>query len=142
MKILSGNGLVMGPYMRESAGGSSANQEGSKVTLLPLVKLDQIDSILEPAITDYHVPTTFTPVPKRAMCRYIFRNWYIAIPIVIVALIFLKTWGLLSMILLGVMTLGAVLKYKDAGWTLAEQQLTLRYRTLMLIRTTCYNEEK
>jgi putative membrane protein len=120
----------------ESAGGSSANHEGSKVTLLPIVKLDQIASILEPAITDYLVPTTFTLLPKRSMWRYIFRHWYIAIPIVIMSLIFLKTWGLLSIILLGAMTLGAVLKYKAAGWTLAEQQLTLRYRTLMLIRTT------
>ena len=52
----------------------------------------------------------------------------------IVSLIFLKTWGLLSIILLGAMTLWAVLKYKSAGWMLTEQQLTLRYRAF--IRTT------
>ena len=33
----------------ESAGGSSANQEGSKVTLIPIVKLNQIQSIIEPS---------------------------------------------------------------------------------------------
>ncbi len=118
----------------ESAGGSSANQEGSKVTLLPIVKLNQIASIIEPAITDYHIAASFTPLPKRAMWRYIFRNWYIAVPIVIVSLIFLKTWGLFSIILLCAMTLWAVIKYKTAGWTLTDQQLTLRYRTF--IRTT------
>ena len=32
------------------------------------------------------------------------------------------------------MTLWAVIKYKTAGWTLTDQQLTLRYRTF--IRTT------
>jgi putative membrane protein len=118
----------------ESAGGSSANQEGSKVTLLPIVKLNQIGSIIELALGNYQFAANFTPLPKRAMWRYIFRNWYIAVPIVILSLILLKTWGLLSFLLLGVMTLWAVFKYKTAGWNLTDQQLILKYRTF--IRTT------
>jgi putative membrane protein len=118
----------------ESAGGSSANQEGSNVTLLPIVKLNQIGAIIEPVITDYLIASTFTPLPKRAVWRYVFRSWYVTIPIVTVALIFLKTWGLLSIILLAVMTLWAVLKYRSAGWDLTDQQLTLRYR--IFVRTT------
>jgi putative membrane protein len=118
----------------ESAGGSSTNQEGSKVTLIPIVKLNQIQSIIEPELDEYLVADRFTPLPKRAIWRYIFRKWYIAVPIVIVSLIFLKTWGLLSLILLGAMTLWAVLKYKSAGWMLTEQQLALRYGAF--IRTT------
>lgn len=113
-----------------SAGGSSENEEGSKVMLLPIVKQKQIASLLKASLPDYQLEPSFISVPKRALWRYILRTWYIVVPIVVAAIIFLKTWGLLSLILLAVVTLWAILKYKDAGWNLERQQLSLRYRTI------------
>ena len=109
--------LGLGTVFVESAGGSAKNQEGSKVMLLPLVKLNQIAPILEPFITDYQLNTSFTPVPKRARFRYLLRNSYWTIPIVLASLFFLKVWGLLSLILLGMVLVWAVMEYKDAGWS-------------------------
>jgi putative membrane protein len=120
----------------ESAGGSIANKEGSKVMLLPIVKKEKIGQIIEPYLTEYVMMNSFIRAPKRALWRYILRSWYYIIPIVIVALIFLKLWGLLSLILLAAVTFWAILKYKDAGWSLENQQLSLRYRTI--VRTTVY----
>jgi putative membrane protein len=128
--------LGVGTVFLESAGGSAKNQEGSKVMLLPLVKMDQIAPILEPFIKDYDFTTSFSPVPERARIRYLIRNSYWTIPIVIVSLFFWKVWGLLSLILLGIVLVWALMEYKDAGWSVAGQQLSLRYRTI--VRTTVH----
>jgi putative membrane protein len=118
----------------ESAGGSAKNMDGSKVMLLPMVKLKNIAQIIEPHLTEYILPTTLTPVPKRSLRRYIVRSWYIVVPLVIISFVFLQIWGLLTLILLALVTLGAYLNYRAAGWSLGQEQLTLRYRTF--IRTT------
>jgi putative membrane protein len=128
--------LGYGSVVVESAGGSARNEEGAKVNLLPIVQTKKIASMLGPFLADYQLNTHFTPPPKRAFIRYFIRSWYISIPIVIVALIFLKIWGLLSLILLAFTTFWAYLKYKDAGWNLDENQLCLRYRGI--IRTTVF----
>lgn len=120
----------------ESAGGSASNQEGSKVMLLPLIKLQAIEEILGPHLTEYQLTSSFNPVPKRALIRYVFRSWIIIIPIAAACIFFLKAWGLLSLLLLAWFTFWGVLKYKDAGWNLAEQQLNLRFRTI--VRSTVF----
>lgn len=128
--------LGYGAVIVESAGGSAKNQEGSKVLLLPLVKLKSIEQTLKPYLTEYQWTTSFTPVPKRAMSRYVFRSWFIIVPIIMISIVFLKAWGLLLLIVLALFTFWGILKYKDAGWSLDQQQLTLRYRTI--VRTTVF----
>lgn len=128
--------LGYGSVSVESAGGSASNKEGSKVLLLPLVKLQDIEQILGPVLTDYQFTSSFTSVPKRAMNRYIFRSWIIMVPLVVVSIVFLKVWGLFSLIILALVTFWGVLKYKDAGWSLEEKQLSLRYRSM--VRTTVF----
>ncbi|OLS34239.1 PH domain-containing protein [Bacillus sp. MRMR6] len=128
--------LGYGSVVVESAGGSARNEEGAKVNLLPIIRTKKIASMLEPFLADYHLNTHFTPPPKQALIRYFIRSWYLSIPIVIAALIFLKIWGLLSLILLAFSTFWAYLKYKDAGWNLDGNQLCLRSRGI--IRTTVF----
>lgn len=120
----------------ESAGGSSAHLERANVTLLPIVRVKQIQSILEPQLPEYIFTDSFTPLPKRAMWRYILRTWYFVVPIVLLSFIFLKVWGLLSLLLLALVSLWGVLKYKAAGWTLEDNQLNLRFQFIK--RTTVY----
>lgn len=122
--------LGYGTVYVESAGGSMENQEAANVTLLPIVKVKLISSILEPHLPDYQLEPAFIPAPKRSLRRYILRSWFVPVPIVIAAVIFLNMWGLLSLLLLGFMTVNAVLKFRAAGWSLGEQQLALRFRTI------------
>lgn len=128
--------LGYGTVYIESAGGSSANQEGSNVILLPIVKVKQISGILAPCLPDYAFVGTFTPLPKRALWRYMFRSWIIVVPVVIISHILLKGWGLLSLIPFAAFTLWSFLKYRAAGWSLEGQQLSLRYRRIQ--RTTVF----
>ncbi len=128
--------LGYGSVIVESAGGSASNREGSKVLLLPLVKLHTIGEILGPRLTDYQFRLSFNPVPKRALIRYVFRSLIIIVPVVVMAIFFFKAWGLLSLIVLAWFTFWGILKYRDAGWNLEEQQLNLRYRTI--VRSTIF----
>lgn len=112
----------------ESAGGSNVNKEGSRVMLLPLVKLDQVAPMINAALAEYNIVHSFEKAPKRAMIRYMIRSWLISVPIVAAAVLFFKEWGLLSLMLFAVMTCWAYFMYKDAGWNLEDQQLAFRYR--------------
>lgn len=128
--------LGLGTVYLESAGGSSANIEGANVMLLPIVKVKDIPAIIGPYLPEYEITEVFKPLPRRAMWRYIFRGWYVAIPIVLLSLIFFKSWGLLSLVLLVLVTVRAYLNYKSAGWGLSREQLSLKFRSFK--RTTIY----
>jgi putative membrane protein len=128
--------LGLGTVYLESAGGSSANIEGANVMLLPIVKVKDIPAIIGPYLPEYEMTEVFKPLPRRAMWRYIFRSWYMVIPIVLLSLIFLKIWGLLSLVLLVLATIRAFLNYKSAGWGVSRDQLSLKFRSFK--RTTIY----
>lgn len=123
----------------ESAGGTSIHSEGSSIGLFPMIKINQIHSILKPFLKDYKIMFDLKPIPKRAMLLYILRTWYIVVPIVIASILFFKLWGSLSLILLLGVTIWAILKYRDAGWKIEDQQLSIRYRSF--IRHTFFIEK-
>ncbi|MBL4955172.1 PH domain-containing protein [Neobacillus sp. OS1-32] len=123
-----------------SAGGSTANEEESKVILLPIVRVKEIASLLKEPLPDYQLEPALSSAPKRARRRYILRIWYIVLPIVAAAIFFFQTWGFFSLIILVVGTWWAILKYNDAGWSLEQQQLCLRSRTIN--RTTVFMPRK
>lgn len=120
----------------ESAGGSIEYKEGSRVMLIPMMKRGQIPEILNAHLPDYKITSIFHPLPGSAMLRYMLRSWYWTVPILVLSLIFLKTWGLLFLVLVAVFTLLAYFKCRDAGWNLENLQLSFRYRTFN--RSTVY----
>jgi putative membrane protein len=122
--------LGYGTVYIESAGGSAVNEDGANVTLMPIVKIHKLHAIIGPYLPQYILTETFTPLPSRAKRRYLFRSWIITVPVAILALIFLKVWGLLSFLLLALGSFWAIAKFKDAGWNIHHQQLSLRYRTI------------
>lgn len=118
----------------ENAGGSALNNEGARVMLLPIIKKQQMMDILSPYLPDYQFDVAINPAPKRALKRYMIRGLLVTAPFVIVPIVFFRPWGYLSLLLLLLSLLFSYLKYKDAGWKVDEQQLTLRSR--FLIRNT------
>lgn len=121
-------------YIVSAGSGSAENQEETKVILLPIIRIKDIAPLLQESLPDYQLEPILISPPKRALHRYIFRTWYVIVPIVLASILFLKAWGALSLVLFAVGTIWAILKYKDAGWCLEGKQLSLRYRTI--IRTT------
>jgi putative membrane protein len=120
----------------ESAGGSALDQESSKVLILPIVKKRKIPGLLEPHLAEYHFRVSVSPAPKRAYSRYLLKGWLFTLPIIIVAIWFLRPWGFGALLLLPVSALWSYLNYKDAGWSLDQGMLTFRYRNI--VKNTVY----
>lgn len=114
----------------ENAGGSSENGELAKVILLPVVKKGEVQGILRNCLPDYNLDVKIHPAPKRAMIRYLVKGWLFILPIVIILGIFLKPWGWLSFFTILPITYVQYLTYRDAGWGIEKDQLTLQYRRL------------
>lgn len=114
-----------------SASGSAVENENSSVMILPIIKKKQMVEILSPYLSDYNLEPLICPAPKRALIRYIIRGLLFVLPIVVIPIIFFRPWGYLSLLFLPFSVLYALLKFKDAGWKISNQQLTLRYRTII-----------
>lgn len=114
-----------------SAGGSVRNTEGSKVLLLPAVKKAQVANILQDYLPLSFPTQPFKKLPKRSLPRYILRGSLVVFPLVIAAIAVFKLWGLLSILLFVISAAWSYVKYKDAGWRIEGQQLTLQYRSFI-----------
>lgn len=123
--------LKLASVFIESAGGSAEDVESARVSIVPLVKKARIREIVEAHLDDYTLIDPITPVPRRALKRYIVRDWLPLLPIVLILFYFLRLWGLLALTLFPLMSLWSIQKYKDACWGIAKNQLTLSYRTLI-----------
>ncbi|AIE58744.1 hypothetical protein BMMGA3_01270 [Bacillus methanolicus MGA3] len=112
----------------ENAGGSSVNEERASVILLPIIKREKIPGIMQPFFSDYKFLTNFEPAPKRALKRYLIRGWVLIAPFVLLLIFFLRPLGYFSLLLIPAISCWSLLKYKDAGWSIDNYQLALRYR--------------
>lgn len=123
--------LGMASVYVESAGGSALNEEGSKVLVLPLIKKQQIAETLEPFLDGYPFRTELNKLPSRAFSRYLIKGVMLVIPIVIIVSYLFRPWGYASSLLILASVFWSSLKFKDAGWALEKDSLTLRYRRLV-----------
>lgn len=116
-----------------SAGGTMEKDGSStsRIQLLPIIKKKEIPTVLTTLIDEYHFLPEIVPAPKRALKRYLFRCMIVPILIIIASLIFFLPWGYLSLLLLPPSFIWGYLKYKEAGWNIHGQQLTLTYRGLV-----------
>ncbi|WP_394236594.1 PH domain-containing protein [Niallia oryzisoli] len=119
----------------ESAGGS-LEKNSSKTLLLPIIKKKEVAALLSPFLHDYCFSPELVPAPKRALKRYMFRGLLLPLIIAAAAIIFFRPWGFLSLVLIPFAAIWAFLNYKDAGWSLHQQQLTLTYRGI--VKNTFY----
>jgi len=114
-----------------SAGGSVSNSESSKVLLLPAVKKERVVGLIQDHLPIAVSESPFNPLPYRALTRYVFRGCLFALPFVITLIVVFKLWGTLSLLLFLLFGGWSYLMYKDAGWKIEDQQLSVRYRALV-----------
>ncbi|MEH6941957.1 PH domain-containing protein [Bacillus sp. JJ722] len=114
----------------ETASGSITDNENAKVMLFPLIKKKHLKQFLEMVSDDYVVDVNMNPVPKRALRRYMIRECYWWLPVIAALIYFFRPLGFGSMILIFVGLLWGYLSYREAGWNITNQQLTLTYRAL------------
>ena len=108
-----------------SAGGSVVDIEASTVLTIPIVKMKDLGKICEKIVPDYEIDKSITPLPTRALWRYMLRNSWFAIPIAFLLIYNFHGWGLLSLVLFILLPLWGYLKYRSAGYYLSNRQLTL-----------------
>ncbi|WP_374722291.1 PH domain-containing protein [Peribacillus tepidiphilus] len=114
----------------ENAGGSVMDAEVSKVMLFPLIKKKELENLIPVFVPDYTANVSITSVPKRAFSRYLFRQWFVWLPVSVAVSAIFFPWGLTSLLLLPLSGIWAYLSYQSAGWNLTEDQLSLRYRII------------
>lgn len=112
----------------ETASGSVSDSENAKVMIFPLIKKARIKSFLAHVSDEYAIDVEMNAVPKRAMRRYIWREWYWWIPVIALLIYFFRPAGYFSFVLLIVGFLWGYLSYREAGWHIHGQQLTMSYR--------------
>lgn len=115
----------------ESAGGSINKESNSTIMLLPIVKKREIPELLHSILPDYDLNPEVASVPKRAWQRYMFRGLFFPILLVLGVVLFFRPWGWLSLLLIPLAAVWAHWKYKDAGWSVNDLQLTLTYRGII-----------
>jgi putative membrane protein len=124
----------------ESAGSAAEKETDFSTVLFPLVKREKIKDLLETFTPDYAYSIPINPIPRRALSRYILRSFLPVLAIVILISIFLKPWGLFSILILPLSILFGYLRYRDTGWGVYEQKLVLRFR--FFTRTTAILQRK
>lgn len=118
--------------------GSYTVGDGATI-LFPLIKKslmkEKIENVLQISVQDQ-----LHPLPKRALKRNWMKKALFSIIIIVPAILFLKPWGYLSLILLPILLLLGYFQFRDAGWKIEKNVLTLAYRKIA--KTTILMEKK
>lgn len=114
----------------EYAGGSIIDENKADDMLIPIVKKSEIARLLQNGLPEYIFLEEYHSAPKRAQRRYFFVKMVMMTLITIGLSIWLWPYGLLAVLLIGLMWGWGVLQYRSAAWKLTGHQLILRYRDI------------
>ncbi|PLR65891.1 PH domain-containing protein [Bacillus sp. UMB0893] len=113
-----------------SAGGSAKDQDVSAI-LFPLIKKTKIQQMLNEFTPDFSLADSLNSLPKKAKRGYIL---VYTIPFLIISALlsfFLQPWGYLALVTVPLGLLFGLAAFKDAGWAIHGEQLTLSARTIV-----------
>ncbi|WP_400245174.1 PH domain-containing protein [Niallia sp. JL1B1071] len=111
-----------------SAGGSFNDVEAASVLAIPLLKKKDLPHLLIEMVPEYEWSEQLTPPPKQSVWRYIIKNSWIALPVIIALIYFFHGWGMLSLLLLLILPSWGYWNYRSAGYCISGKQLTLSFR--------------
>ncbi|WP_404451200.1 PH domain-containing protein [Virgibacillus necropolis] len=115
----------------EIAGGSMEKGEDFSTILFPIMKRTEVDDFLEKFLPEYiSERNNLNGLPAQAKTFYIIRSTIVLILAIIAMLFFIPQFIWAPTILLILCMFMGLLRYKDAGFRINEEQLTLRYRVL------------
>ncbi len=115
----------------EVAGGGKY-EDSFKVVLFPVLAKSEIQSFLDKTLSEYALNFTLTPLPKRALRRYMVRIHLLYLPLIPLFVFFPLT--MLLLLLVPMTTLLAYMRYKDGGVAVEDAHLVSRSR--YIARTT------
>lgn len=119
----------------EVAGGSIEKGEDYSTILFPIMKRTEVDNFLKKFLPDYvSERNDLIGLPKQARRFYIVRSTFLSIMVVIAMLFIIPQFIWAPIVLLLISLYVGLLRYKDAGFQINQDQLTFRYR--IINRTT------
>ncbi len=109
----------------EVAGGGSKEQDHVTV-LFPLIRNNELNRFLSAILPEYRLPEIYSPLPRRALRRYIIRAMA-PVALVSVALQWLP-YGWLAFFLLPLSFFWGLSRYRSGGTKIEDHQLSFRFR--------------
>lgn len=104
------------------------DKESLSIMLFPLIRKKHLQEKILEILPVYETDTEMTPIPKRALSRYVFRKFLYLIPIIGALVWFFRPWGYLSFLLVPLAIFWAYMQYRDAGWSIEGNLLLLSSR--------------
>ena len=132
-------GLLRQPFGLASLRVESAGygqDAGVSTTLFPLLPRKEVHGLLLEVAPEFAVAPPLNALPRRALRRYVFRSTLpflvlISAAALLSSLVFdLAAWVFAALLVLLPAALFGWLRYRDAGWTLEEDRLVVRFRFL------------
>ena len=111
----------------ESAGGSLGDKD-QKIRLFPLVKKTEIEQPLRELFAYLDIKPNWTASPNRAKPFYFRLDFIWMIPVIASIVYFFYPFGLLSLLIIPIITMLGIWQHRSAAFALDNNQLSLRYR--------------
>ena len=124
----------------ESAGGNGGKGGDKKIALFPLIKKVDCVQYLNVILPDSNWAPTFNRAPKRARAFFYRIDFVWLVPVIVVCSYFFYPYGFLSFLLVPLLILLGVWKWKTAGYMLDDKQLIMQYR--LFSRITFFMDKK
>ncbi|MDQ0163474.1 PH domain-containing protein [Aeribacillus alveayuensis] len=118
----------------DTAGSSEAAS-----LLFPLIKKRDMKEKIE-SIMDVTIQEQLHKLPKRALRRFWLKDLLVVMIVIIPLCIFFRPWGYASLLLMPAVVVLGYYQFRDAGWKIIENELTLAYR--ILAKTTVMMKKK
>ncbi|WP_208560383.1 PH domain-containing protein [Marinilactibacillus kalidii] len=127
----------------DEADSNKENDTNGKIVLFPLVKTDQLTSLIESCFPEYHLASAKLVTPKRSIRRFIQFQllFFIVIATVISKFFWIYAW-IPGIILILLTLLFGYLSYKLNGYALSENEVTFQVAKTFSIKRTYLLKER
>ncbi|WP_243388343.1 PH domain-containing protein [Bacillus kexueae] len=112
-------------YIETASTGNGEGDEGG--ILFPLISKKELIKKLEEYLL-IRVPETLNPLPKRALPRFSIVNVMLTLIVAVPLSMIFAPWGLLALLLVPVSLFISYYQYRDGGWLIDGNRLTLSFR--------------
>ncbi|WP_020616294.1 PH domain-containing protein [Paenibacillus daejeonensis] len=105
-----------------------AGKEGQSALLFPFIRKKELPGFLEQFAPQFQMPDQWERLERRALRHYLLLPMVFTILVCIPAIIWIpENYGWLSLILPVITLIGCLLGYRQTGWALSDDQISIQY---------------
>ncbi len=114
----------------EVAGGALDKNDDFSIALFPLLKRTEIQSFVQEYLPGFQIEEEWEQLPVRSARRFILRSTLPVVAIAAPLLYFFPLFSWMALIIIAAAAVLGYLRFKDAGFSINEKQLSFRSRML------------